>query len=269
MANLYRQPRSRMWYLQWYSPVDRKRHAISLRTADKKIAKARKAEKERELALNRSHVGLASMTFTGGMMRYLEAVKPQKCQDAHYGDQVKARILNRCLGHQSITSLTPGHVEDALNRIHKERKLSTRTRDHYLKLARSMSRWCVFRGFILHDFTEGVKRLGFVKRPRRFMPRDQWDELLKLSEGSQWHPMVAVGLFAGLRMEELFNLEWTDMDLSSERPFIHVAPKRFWSPKSKEDRYVPIPDQLRAILVPYNKAQGLCFWGPAAHPQDS
>lgn len=45
-------------------------------------------------------------------------------------------------------------------------------------------------------------------------------------------------LFTGMRIGELVNLEWEDIDF--ERRRIIVRPKEFWKPKGMEERMIPM-----------------------------
>ena len=270
MASIYKRGsgKTSSWYLSWWSP-DGKKRIQSLRTTDRRIAKVRKAEKERDLAMGEAHEGHElNLTFAGAMRRHLDASKPRKGTLTHYTDVRRARTLNQHLGHHVLSHVRTSHIEDVLETIRTERGISTRTRNDYLKLLRSMSRWCVKRDYIVSDFTRNVERLGFVTRPRKILPHDCWEDLLRQAEGHPSCPMVAVALFGGLRFAELYALEWTDVDLTGDRPYLHICPKEFWVPKSKQARYVPVPPRLREILLPYRKEGGPCFGLVSANQDD-
>lgn len=65
--------------------------------------------------------------------------------------------------------------------------------------------------------------------------------------------MVTLGYCCGLRIGEVLNLTWSDVDFGRSR--IRVARKRAsmrcvaWTPKDKDARIVPMPDQADALLT--------------------
>ena len=65
--------------------------------------------------------------------------------------------------------------------------------------------------------------------------------------------MIALGYCCGLRLGEVLNLTWSDVDF--ERSQVRVARKDAakqrvaWTPKDKDMRIVPLPSPAVSILV--------------------
>lgn len=93
----------------------------------------------------------------------------------------------------------------------------------------------------------------------RFLTLPQIDEqLVALAGWPQIQVMVAVLIYAGLRREELVWLAYDDIDLGTgPHGMIRVRAKtidgRFWEPKTKVNRVVPISSTLRRWLDGYAK----------------
>lgn len=65
---------------------------------------------------------------------------------------------------------------------------------------------------------------------------------------------MAIGAFCGLRTSELGRLDWRAVDLASG--FIRIEAK---IATTATRRLIPIPDNLRAWLMPIAKGQGVVF----------
>ena len=113
---------------------------------------------------------------------------------------------------------------------------------------------------------EGVER--FPEKPIviTWLNLQQIDEQLKvLEDDTQLRAMAAVGIFAGLRREEVVWLTRDDVDLA--KAVIHVRAKevdgRSWQPKTGKDRSVPISGRLVEILSAYTPSVESTWYFPS------
>lgn len=70
-----------------------------------------------------------------------------------------------------------------------------------------------------------------------------WSTLEK-PEFARLRPIVALGFYAGLRIDEIVNLKWSDVS----DDFITIQPKEGWNPKSNRSRHIPVSDRLGVEL---------------------
>jgi integrase len=105
---------------------------------------------------------------------------------------------------------------------------------------------------------KGVHYFPQVERQPRFLSLEQVDSLLESAQSDQdMLLIVALGVFAGLRLSEWFHLEWADIDF--ERGLLHVRNKESFRTKSRRNRTVPLCDKLRTLLLPRRKDSGYCI----------
>jgi integrase len=79
---------------------------------------------------------------------------------------------------------------------------------------------------------------------------EQAETLLK-NASPEIIPFFAIGLFAGLRVDEIKKLDWKYIDLE------HRKIDLTWFPtKTLQPRWVPIHDNLKEILKPYVRTEG-------------
>jgi len=83
-------------------------------------------------------------------------------------------------------------------------------------------------------------------KPKRRMYTTE--EVCKLeTEVRPWlRPVVTILAWSGMRIGELVNLRWSDVDLKNE--VIHVRVQDDWKPKGRRDRVIPMHPKVQAAL---------------------
>lgn len=175
---------------------------------------------------------------------YLDSTPHERSPSVQVKERQRVPILVSYLAC-SLHELSRDRIEDALNRLMAERKISPVTRDHYLKLLRACCRWCVIvKAWLPRDPTQGIARIG--RSPSRdFLPYDRWGEFLEYARRSRTYPGTATALMAGLRRGEL--LKMIAQDFSLDRREIRL---RREVSKNQEEVLLPMMDALVPILKP-------------------
>jgi integrase len=97
-------------------------------------------------------------------------------------------------------------------------------------------------------------------KPKR--PTYTLDQVTKMQTGvREWlRPIVTVLAWTGMRIGELINLRWEDVDLNKK--LIHIRVREDWRPKGRADRTIPMHPQVEAVLR--NQRVGkFAFIGPS------
>src|SRR3989304_2254736 len=85
-------------------------------------------------------------------------------------------------------------------------------------------------GYLKKNPTEGVEMLKVTDaKPPRFLTQEEIKNLLD-NCGQKLYPIFFTFLNTGMRLSELLNLEWSDIDF--QRRKIKIQRKQFWSPKT-------------------------------------
>lgn len=80
--------------------------------------------------------------------------------------------------------------------------------------------------------------------------------LLKAAPDPYFHDVIQVLRMSGLREQEAVHLQWPDIDFGRKLILVRSKPEQGFKIKDREERDVPLPDALAAILKPRYDARG-------------
>lgn len=122
----------------------------------------------------------------------------------------------------------------------------------------------VENGYIVQSPCRKLKTGGVPAKGREALSKDQVTVLLDAIREERVYPFVMIGLYAGLRREEILGLKWDCVELTGEAPHISVRRALRWehnrplitdtlkSPAAKRD--IPIPPRLVECLTAAKEA---------------
>ncbi len=173
-----------------------------------------------------------------------------------YRSKVKRHII-RPLGDRRITDITLDDIQMALVPVSEK---SVSVYKSVIILYKSIFGCAKESGVICHDPTIflSAKGGGIPQKERLALTDEQVDRLLEAIDGLPPYVFVMLGLYAGLRREEILGLKWDCVFLEAEAPYLSV--QRAWHTehnrpiimeelKTKASRRnVPLPDCLAECL---------------------
>lgn len=166
--------------------------------------------------------------------------------------QGTARLIKCKLGDRILTDLTSGDVELVIygHRTRNGAPLSYQTRHNLKNRLGGFFRWCARADLIEANIAAGVNapKPKSEKDPE-FLTVDEVVRLLKFAQSEQkYQPVllsIVLGLFAGIRPNEVMKLEWENINLRTDPPEIRVGAKQA---KTLAARMVPIERPLLLFL---------------------
>ena len=191
--------------------------------------------------------------------KYIEWAKTEK--KSWRDDECRYRLHIAPVLHETpIKDIAVIHVENLKSTMKKKKNARTKkpladiTIKHTLALLRQIfykgKSWGMYDGenpvtITARDSKTFKKFLKGVDRKReRFLSREEakllLNELKKRSQ--QLHDYCQLSLFTGMRVGEIFNLKWTDIDLNND--LIHIK-----DPKSGLSRHAYITPPLRDMFI--------------------
>lgn len=165
-----------------------------------------------------------------------------------------------------VEEITTDMVASWLTTLAVRRSLHGKTVNEYREVLSRFLSWAMRRGVRMprnENPVRGVDHFRIEQKPIRFLTLEQLDQQLEvLKPEPMFRCMVAVLIYAGIRLGELLWLTKSDVDL--DRGYILVRRKsvlgRRWMPKTGQDRSVPISTTLRRFLDAYESRSGLPWY---------
>lgn len=121
--------------------------------------------------------------------------------------------INPYIGGVQLAGLEPSHVQNMYSRMERDGK-SPRTREHtHAALRRALSqavRW----GYVQRNVCDVVDKPRVAKKSMNCLTTEQAQALMNAASQDRFHALYVLALNTGMRMGELFGLQWGDVDLA-------------------------------------------------------
>ena len=298
MASLKR--RGKIYYAQYYAGNKQKR--VCLETTSLQIAKDKIRQIESALVRQvdiplptKTPIGEAVEAYIQHMktmktarsvvkdMSYLREVFGQVCPSLKIKNEKNSNRARKNYNRNTISvsfieQITTADLASFVSTRVRETGIAPKTANRYREILTRLYNWSMSQ--------YGVKMPGNInpaskveryreKAPNiRFLTIKQIQEQLEaLKNQLQLQTMVAMYIFAGIRREEAVWLTLEDVDLKAG--MLRIRAKdingKFWQPKTKVNRIVPISTTLRKYLEAYTPAptpEGWYFTSPQGKKWD-
>ncbi len=161
-------------------------------------------------------------------------------------------LFKGMFGDRLITEITK---EDAEQWIRSRGKISNITKKNYRVLGGGLFNFAIEKEYVSEN--------PFARRTRRRHHEDEklpeclsWQDVTKLLNAAAAHEPsmvapLAIGCFCGLRTAELRGMDWKHVNLAANRITVDSSVA-----KKRRTRYVVIPDNLAAWLLPHRETSG-------------
>ncbi len=166
-------------------------------------------------------------------------------------------------GHLALNAITPRCIEE-YKREKLVRALAPKTINEHLavlgQILRTAVEWELLRS------APAIKRLRATAPPIDILQEGEVVQLMQSRGAAVWDDMLLLALHTGLRLGELFGLEWKDVDLDRALLCVrrNVVRGVVGTPKSGRVRYVPLTEQAREMLERRRTASGPVFTASAS-----
>ena len=158
------------------------------------------------------------------------------------------REFIRIIGNISLNEIGIKEIEKFLAKKIVEASEWT-ARKYYLHLASAFEtakRW----NYISSNPFRRVQKPKTKELQPVFFTKDEMRTLLNGVTNTQFRNLYIIALFTGLRLEELLNLKWNDIDLAGK--VIHVRNSATFTTKDKKNRSVPMNEQVYQVILSMN-----------------
>lgn len=148
--------------------------------------------------------------------------------------------------------VTSHHVKVML--AHEE--IKPKTRNNWLGYISTIWKWGKDNGMTSIDPTEGVERYADDRGEIDFLSVDECRKLLEhvRAKYPQWLAFHALGLFAGIRPEEIRRMTWADVRLDESSAIVRAT-----SSKTRQRRIVELEPAAKSWLAPCDTTHRLMY----------
>jgi site-specific recombinase XerD len=294
-ATLY--PRDGVWYVSYYGPGGVRKHA-STGTPNRKLAEEIRRKFEREMydgsegverevlrALHdplRRDAVLAAMktgkpiSVEDGMKEYGNYCVPYKSEKTLYHDTRQIEATFAALGvkqlHEVTTKQLNEFVSQQVKRAQERNDKDAKSRRQgwgpasVVRWRESLHHyfgWALKCQYVTTNPVDGVPRPSIPQKDIIYLNPGEIAKAIKAVTGDIVGAMIPTAIFAGPRRQELLWLT-TNGDVDLERRLIHIRAKciegKWWFPKQKRNRVIPISAQLLPFLQQQQLKAGSGLW---------
>ncbi len=255
MSYLYRRPeKNGIFWLCYY--ISGKRVQRSLQTRDKTSAIAKRAEIESGIAQGKSDLPSTNNLIQPAFNLYKLFKSGQRSKEYH---NAVCRRIDYFLTSCKISvfkQINEDILQEHLSKLmHGKPPISPNTANHITRDIREFIRFAIKRNFINKDPLEDFQKFDEQNNLRRFFSGEELTRLFKEASNPKHYadgiptlyPLLLTAAYTGMRKEELYNLEWKNIDF--KEGFIHVRNKPNFQIKTKQERIIPLREELKEELL--------------------
>jgi integrase len=244
------------WFIDYRVQGVRKRKKIG---PSYQVAKL--ALKDVQVKIAQGKIGIEEpkkVPFREFALEYAEYCKVNKAKNTYKRDSytIKAHLIP-FFGSRFLHTITVKEIE----RYKAERlgKVKPETLNRELNTLKHLFRMAVEWGYTKENPAKSVKKVRVAETSPRFLDKEEVPRLLDacLEHTPEIYPLVVTGLHTGMRIGELLNLRWEDIDFGRET--LTVSSREEWHTKNYESRTMALREEIRRVLEPTKEAKGLVF----------
>ena len=132
------------------------------------------------------------------------------------------------------------HLEELLiKQMDAENK--PKTLNNQIFLVKKLLKYAIEEGYIRESAIESIRRYRDTQQYRRaeFWTRDEMKAILE-NVRSDWRDSFEFLYFTGLRVGEMINLTWNDVNIDASPPTLTIQSKDDWDAKTKGIKNIPL-----------------------------
>ncbi len=175
---------------------------------------------------------------------YLEYVKTNMSYKTYINYLAMVNAFSKWLGRRKISDITGSDLEKYKNA--KKGTVSDNTINIHVRTLKASLELAVTWGKVKENPFKNVKQIRIQKRSTPSLQKDEYD-LLRCRISEQWLiNLIDFDILTGLRLGELCNLKWSDIDM--DKGIITIESDPQYRVKHGKMRTLPLHNEAKAIL---------------------
>lgn len=234
--------RGNVWHARWWEGGKEHWKALS---SNKLVAQ------EKLLALDKSRQGRRygdpqeprEIDWSEYVEKFLVFCKANLAPATHERNRIVFSNFDKVIQIQRLSELTAEVLEEFKSK-RKENGTMPATINREVSILRRAAAIGKQRGYVAADLGSVAKMPVPKKRPV-FFSEDEIQVMLGKADPF-WRTVVYLGYYAGVRLGEMLNLGWQDVDFARQE--LRITPKEGWNPKDGEAREIDLHPTLAEHL---------------------
>jgi site-specific recombinase XerD len=234
--------RSNGVYYLWYYDESGRKCKVSTKSRSKPEAQRFLTEfiqKGKEQKSRLSTILLSQ--FQSEFLSYSASTHSPKTQRAF---QTAFREFTRIVGGKPVRSVGVRDIEQFLS-VKKGEASDTTARTYFVTLASAFQTAVRWKYLHSNPFRQ-VEKPKLPEKLPVYLSKDAFRALQRVTEDVDLSELFQLGVSTGMRLGEILNLQWTDIDLI--RKVIRVGNRDGFTTKTKKGRNIPMSDQLSEMI---------------------
>lgn len=188
-----------------------------------------------------------NLSFKKFAPEYLEWCGRHKAKSTVIGDQISLKQILKFFGNKKLANLSTPDIERYKST--RLEKIATATMARELNCISHMIRIASELGYIKRPPGLKIRRPRVIRSSKiDFYSEEECERLLDSATSPKSKAMILFFLDAGLRRNELVNLQWEDIDLKNNQIFIRSrGPDRHT--KNYKDRIIAMTKRLKSAIL--------------------
>ena len=212
----------------------------------KEFAERLRVKKEYELAFGNGKTEPQEVTWEEFVEDHLRFTEAKKSHGTYALEERLLRQIGEFARPAKLSDLTYERIEAFFTHRRLDSEASPATLNKQIRTLRSILNRAVKRGYLRDN---PAKKLDFWTEPEkrlRVLVLEEVRKLLDAAPTAQWRTFLYLTLTCGLRVGEVYNLRWQDLDL--ERGLLMVENRPHWQTKSRKNRMLGLNHQAILLL---------------------
>lgn len=186
--------------------------------------------------------------------KYLASIEATHTRGSYRHSRKCIERLIECLGEGvNVNDITKQQVETFIHNIYKT---SQHTASLHLRHLKAVFNKLIDWNYLEKNPYKGI-RLRIATNNPIFISKDELKLILEKELNPILSSLYLFAFYTGLRLSEIINLEWNDVDLNAR--LIRVRNKEGFTTKSKKERTIPISNVVLDLLVNLNHDSNYVF----------
>jgi site-specific recombinase XerD len=241
--------------------IGKKKYIRSTKTSEYKIAKIILKDIENKIAKGIFNIEDITKSKNANIddfkKEYLQYSKQHKAHKTFLRDRLSFKSFFKYVGLRNLDSIDQRMVESYLDsRLDEVSKSTINIELRHLKAAFNKAvQW----NFAKKNPFKHVKEFTIAQKAPIFFTKEQIKKLLDhITNEDKWlEEIIIFAVNTGVRVGELVNIEWADIDFN--RKIIKISQKKDFTTKSRRERVIPMNEEVFNLLATLRRNSSYVF----------